>query len=73
MVDPQDENATLPLPVTAECVHSLRLISEKGQFIAHLTTDLLGDWILMQSAGRMSRPVGTVEEGVTMLTMIAKR
>jgi hypothetical protein len=75
MIDPADEGATLPLPVTAPCPHILKFSSASGTatFKVLLTQDLLGDWFVLQSWGQKKRAVASADEGVAMLSAIAKR
>lgn len=73
MIDPADDGVTLPLPVTAECPHSLRYVSENGIFTVLLQQDLLGDWQILQSWGKLLKPVSDLEQGVMLLSRIARR
>lgn len=73
MIDPADNGVTLPLPVTAECPHSLRYASPQGILAIVLQQDLLGDWLILQSWGQRMRPVANLEDGLAMLEKIGRR
>ncbi len=73
MIDPADDGVTLPLPVTSERPHSVRYMTTQGVFTVHLQKDLLGDWQILQSWGRMAKPVDTLEQGIAMLSKIVKQ
>lgn len=78
MLDPAD-NLTLPLPVTAPT--RLRFVSPTRIYIALLTVDLLGDWIVTQAwcgrdsnrGGGRTTVVASEEKGLALLEAIAKR
>ena len=72
MIDPADDDITLPLPVTAPCPHSVRYAGDDGIFTAHLVQDLVGDWLIMRSWGQARKPVASVDEGIVELARIAR-
>lgn len=73
MIDPADDGVTLPLPVTAECPHSLRYASPQGILAIVLQQDLLGDWLILQSWGQRVRQVTNLEDGLAILAKIGRR